>query len=169
MELKKGILKVIAKTGGIKLENEDDWINPTKNFKDYILKNIEMLKKWKGQLIYLEMSDSGGTYKGIGPVQSHQKNNRSDTLFIKNISTEILSYDDRMVVFAKVELSSGICVKSHGEVLKDSSFEMAENRAVERALRFATKKDVNSLLKFLETPKRDTVQPVDIPVDIENL
>lgn len=61
-----GILSVVASTGGIQLDDDKTWINPTKEAKPNILKNIESIKKLKGTevLIYL---DEMGNYKSIIP------------------------------------------------------------------------------------------------------
>ena len=57
-------LKVIAKTGGIKVEGNENWINPTRDKKDLILENIETIKTWVGKQVVLDMD--GKDFKGIG-------------------------------------------------------------------------------------------------------
>jgi len=63
-------LKVIAKTGGIKVEGNENWINPVRDKKDLILENIETIKTWVGKEVVLDMD--GKEFKGIGIYKAEQ-------------------------------------------------------------------------------------------------
>jgi len=67
-----GRLKVIAKTGGVKLEETGDkWINPTATAKGDILQRLNELKKHEGNLIILHLEDDTH-YTAIEPKEEPQ-------------------------------------------------------------------------------------------------
>lgn len=68
---RKGKLIVVAKTGGIKLEGDDNWINPSKGAKGNVLDNLEKIKGLKGQQVVLTMA-SDNSFSGIHPAEESQ-------------------------------------------------------------------------------------------------
>ena len=59
MRKKYGKIKVVASTGGIKLEGEDFWLNPNENVKKFITKdligkNVELTLDDNNKITYLE-------------------------------------------------------------------------------------------------------------------
>ena len=103
---KEGILKVVAKTGGIKLADSDEWLNPTPEAKADVLTKLDDVKKLLGKLINLEVNDKGQwslmTASKIQPKQEAKevKQNLPDTK-LKSMS---LSYAKDLAVAGKIEV-----------------------------------------------------------------
>jgi hypothetical protein len=72
MEKKTGIVSIVAKTGGIKIEGSDEWLNPTKECKDYVK------PEFKGQLVELSMIE-GDKFNYIKIINGPAKGSQPDT------------------------------------------------------------------------------------------
>lgn len=68
-QTKKGVLKVVAKSGGIILEGDEKWFNPSFGAKQNILDNLEDLKKLKGKKVVLLMTDKDYVFEGVSEVK----------------------------------------------------------------------------------------------------
>ncbi len=70
----KGKLTFVAKTAGIKINDSDEWINPTPEAKLDIINNIDKIKEWVGCQVELIINDKGN-YIGIKKITDKPKNN----------------------------------------------------------------------------------------------
>lgn len=65
MDVKTERLKLISKTGGIKLGDSDEWINPTPEAKENILEQLDRIRGWKDKKVIVQMTGNN-FYSGIG-------------------------------------------------------------------------------------------------------
>jgi len=56
---KKGLVTTVARTGGIKLDNEEVWYNPTKASKEFVK------QEFRGQTVELDLDEAGKTFSFI--------------------------------------------------------------------------------------------------------
>jgi len=101
MQERKGKLSVIAKTGGIKLEGCDDWINPSKTAKENILNSLDKLRSSRGKEVVIVM-ESENIFKSIQIVES-EKEKVSEPEVV-----DVESIDDDVDTEKLCETSSGV-------------------------------------------------------------
>lgn len=65
------LLSFVAKTGGIKINEEDKWYNPTKEAKENIVVNIEKIKKYTNRRIKLVLA-SENEFIGFEPITADE-------------------------------------------------------------------------------------------------
>ena len=84
----KGKLKLVAKTGGIILDNVDGFINPTKEARNKIIENLEDIKKLKGKEVILETNDKNEYYT-ISPAIEEERIQENNNLKLKVLKGSI--------------------------------------------------------------------------------
>lgn len=193
----KDKLKVIAKTGGIKLASDPEkWINPTDNSKDKILGNLEQIRKWRDCEVLVDMIGEDN-YCGIGIIGETKEANLSDKHVInirgkefvtheglldvahkkglKSIQTEMVDYENK-VFKATVVMKDDSTFSAYGDASKDNVNEnirlhilrMAETRAINRALRLATNVGMCSTEELKEVGEKEIVEEKIEVEDIQN-
>lgn len=64
MNTKQGKLSIVAKTGGIKFDGEEEWYNPTPNCKAYVK------PEYKGKFVEITPTEHGDTFSFIKLIDS---------------------------------------------------------------------------------------------------
>ena len=65
--MKTGKINFVAKTGGIKLEGSDEWLNPSEKAKEYVKPEL------KGKTVELDLDDKGKVFSFIKEVKTEVK------------------------------------------------------------------------------------------------
>ena len=73
MEKKTGIIKVVAKTGGIKFAGEEEWYNPTSKAKSFIKQEM------KGKTCTLTLTDKEREFSFIGFATNQQESKSNES------------------------------------------------------------------------------------------
>lgn len=101
----KGRLKLVAKTGGIILDNVDGFINPTKDARNKIIDNLEDIKKLKGKDVILETNDKNEYYTiSLAVEQEDIKDNN-------NLKLKILKGSISLIQSEYKTLSDNVTIK----------------------------------------------------------
>lgn len=99
----KGELRVVAKTGGIKVGSSDTWINPTPEAKKDVLEKIDEMKKLVGEIVEVTMNEdkyySAVKPTGEKPVKSNYTKEDNKT------KSYALSYSKDLAVAGKIEVN----------------------------------------------------------------
>lgn len=110
MEKKTGIIKVVAKTGGIIFEGEETYWNPSAKCKEYVTPEL------KGKKVEVGILDpEKRTFSFISPVKTEQKEAPKSETFTKateyvpsneeRTNSMAISYAKDLVVAGKIDLS----------------------------------------------------------------
>lgn len=103
-------LKVISKTGGIKISGSDNWINPTNEAKKDILNRLDEVKKLTNTRIKLRI-DNNGNYVSIeslkeqNPITTSPKQevwDKKDKRFNRSVA---ISYAKDLVIAGIIKYS----------------------------------------------------------------
>lgn len=114
----KGKLKLVAKTGGIILDNVDGFINPTKEARNKIIENLEDIKKLKGKEVILETNDKNEYYT-ISPVVEEETIQDNNNLKLKVLRGSIKVLED-----VYEEFSNKVTIKfSQSHIIQHSTGE----------------------------------------------
>jgi hypothetical protein len=171
----KGKLTTLARTGGIKLDGKDTWINPSPEVKDAILENLDDFKTFVNKNVVLEMDGSFYTKINLDEDQTQESSDISEYMInlhgkqfvthaglvaiahnkgLKSIETELVDAKVEGVVFkARVVMKDGTEFTGFGDAngknvssnIAVHYIRMAETRAINRALRLATNVAVCSI------------------------
>ena len=96
----KGILEVVAVTGGIKIKGNSDWINPTKGAKQDIIDRKKELDKYKGKEVTLLMAGEN-IFEGIKLNQ--EKETEQETVSEEPKKKPMMSTEAAKEIIKKVE------------------------------------------------------------------
>lgn len=114
----KGRLKLVAKTGGIILDNVDGFINPVKEARSKIIENLEDIKTFRGKEVILETNDKNEYYT-ISPVveeETIQDNN--------NLKLKVLRGSIKVLEGVYKEFSNKVTIKfSQSHIIQHSTGE----------------------------------------------
>lgn len=175
-----GVIEVIAKTGGLKLEGRTDWLNPAGLMKDYLLSAEGQALRGQECLITLdggrvsEIKSLGVKKKEI--MKEHIINLKGKEFItlsglldiahpmLKSIQTELIFNDytnNTFITRAVVTLKNGnefsaygdATPKSVGNMILPHALRMSESRAIARALRWATNTGMCSVEEISEELK----------------
>ena len=193
--IKEGIIKVIARTGGVMFTDQDGfWYNVPKDNQE--LKDVVMKDFGKGDKI--KMEHLNGTFTKIQLIEKASGSQGSAApviadehimilqgkKFIKHsgllnaahskglvaIRTDMVHQADDLVIFkAIVEMPGEKLYEAYGDATKlnvngnilPHMIRMAETRAVNRALRFATNIGMTSAEEMGDSKEETTTQPAN--------
>jgi hypothetical protein len=104
----------VAKTGGIKVESSENWINPANECKENILNNIESLRNMIGKKVIIEL-DNSGKYLSISPI-------KEESVSVSGMLLKILRGTSEQVESGYRELGEGYRIRySQSHVIKDDT------------------------------------------------
>jgi len=117
--IRKGMLKVLAKTGGIKLDNDDAWINPTPEAKANITERLEEARKLIGKLINLTINENG-LWVSMQPAEEQPEPEQQKPVKVnyqqqERVRSMALSYAKDLVTASKIEVNQLI---DHAEKMR---------------------------------------------------
>jgi hypothetical protein len=107
-------LSYVARTGGIKVESSENWINPADECKETIIDSLETLRKMIGKNVIIELNNKG-QYLSISPVEEV-------TVNISGMLLKILCGTAEQVESGYRELGEGYRIRySQSHVVKDDT------------------------------------------------